>query len=65
MKCVSCEQPLVCAECGRTFVPTSESAYREMHEPETPIACPACHALLVCRWCGHPYSGDEAEFGET
>ena len=64
MKCVSCERTLVCAECGKTFVPSNEATYRALHEPETPIACPSCEAMLVCRWCGYSYSGDAAEFGE-
>jgi len=65
MKCVSCDKPLVCGKCGKAYTPSSESAYRAMHQAESAIACPACNAALVCRWCGHSYSGDAGEFGET
>lgn len=62
MKCVACEQPLVCSECGKAFEPAGEAPFRAMHEPEAAIICPSCDAPLVCKWCGHSYSGDAGEF---
>lgn len=64
MKCVSCERPLLCAECGKPFTPANEAQFRAIHEAESAIACPACNVALACKWCGHAYSGDESEFGQ-
>lgn len=64
MNCISCDRPLVCAECSKPYAPPNERAYRAMYEPETAIPCPACDQPLVCKWCGHSYSGDASEFGE-
>ena len=64
MKCTSCEQPLVCAECGKAFRAPDESVYRATHEPESAVTCPVCEAPLVCRLCGYAYSG-EADRADT
>ena len=64
MKCVSCERPLICGECGKAFVPKPEAVFRAAHEPEAAVICPACEEPLVCKWCGHVYAGDAAEFDE-
>jgi primosomal protein N' len=64
MKCVSCERPLICADCGKVFEARSEGAFRTAHEPESPLVCPTCDEPLVCKWCGHSYAGDATEFDE-
>ena len=59
--CAFCEQPLECDACRAAYRPTRPEDYAQLSWVEQPILCPACGAVLVCRWCKTPYDGRDAE----
>lgn len=64
IKCSFCEQPLVCAACGRPFVPSSPESYAALSQPDMALFCPACEAQLVCKACGFVYGEEEEGLAE-
>ncbi|QEH33102.1 hypothetical protein OJF2_15990 [Aquisphaera giovannonii] len=59
--CAYCERPLLCDGCGTPFVPSSPEEYQALSWRDTPIRCPGCGMLLVCRWCKSPYDGRDGQ----
>ena len=59
MRCAYCEHPLLCRSCEVEFEPVDQAQYEAIAQAETPVICPACEAVLVCKWCKTPYDGQE------
>ncbi len=53
-----CEKPLICDDCRAEYVPPSPDHYLALSQPEIPLTCPQCGAVLVCHWCKTPYDGN-------
>jgi DNA-directed RNA polymerase subunit RPC12/RpoP len=64
VKCLYCEQPLICAHCGRPFVLRDQAAHDSFYQSESVVRCPCCHGVLRCRSCGIAYTGGEGEYDE-
>ena len=58
MKCAYCENPLICEDCGVTFLTNTPESYEAISRCEEAIFCPNCEALLTCHWCKTPYDGE-------
>lgn len=61
MKCSFCERPLTCKACGQDFRPRSATAHLATYQPDMAVMCPACKAVLACKWCGFVYGGPDEE----
>jgi len=59
--CAYCERPLICEDCGASYVPQSEAFYQALSRSDVPITCHACGVILVCHWCKTPYDGLSAD----
>jgi hypothetical protein len=64
MRCSFCEQELVCAACGKAFVPPDPATHQALYQPEYLVVCPACQEPLVCKACGFAYGSEEEEEDE-
>jgi len=61
MKCIFCEQPLVCKTCNTRFRAQRGDTFAGIYQPEMRVACPACQHLLICKACGFAFGEDEQE----
>ena len=61
--CAYCERPLTCDLCRAEYVPPSAEHFAALSRAEDVILCPACEAVLVCRWCKTPYDGTGRDEG--
>lgn len=58
MRCVYCENPLLCETCDTEFEPVTQEQYEALTRREVPVFCAVCEQILVCRWCKFPYDGE-------
>ncbi len=63
MKCIYCNNPLVCESCSVDYEPRTPEEYETMARAEVPVDCPECESRLVCHWCKTPYDAAEIEEG--
>ncbi len=62
VRCLYCENPLICAHCGKSFLLRSQAEHDSFYEPSAPVRCPHCSRIVRCRYCGATYSGSEDEY---
>jgi len=51
--------PLACKACGQSFKPKQRETLTAVYQPDMQIACPECHAVLTCKWCGYVYGEED------
>jgi DNA-directed RNA polymerase subunit RPC12/RpoP len=61
MKCSFCDAPLICKSCNRPFKPHHAAPHLAAYQPDMEVACPECHAVLVCKLCGYVFGEEEEE----
>jgi hypothetical protein len=60
-KCSFCEQPLVCRNCRRPFLPRHGETHVAVYQPDMAVSCPECQKTLVCKNCGYVYGENDSE----
>ena len=65
IKCSFCEQPLVCKNCRKPFVPRHGESHLGVYQPDTAVACPECQKILACKACGYVYGDVEENDQDT